>query len=42
MNKRTKLLCGHYVTSHPVAIFPSRRELYKCPHCNKLVKALAR
>jgi hypothetical protein len=40
--KGRKLMCGHYVTSHPVAIYPSRRELYNCPVCKKLVKALAR
>lgn len=40
--KRKKLVCGHYVVGHPVAIYPSRRELYACPVCKKLVKALAR
>ena len=40
--RTTKLLCGHFVTSHPIAIYPSRRELYDCPHCKRLVKAVAR
>lgn len=37
---KTKLLCGHYASSHPIAIYPSGRKLYNCPECQTLVKAV--
>ena len=40
--RTTKLLCGHFVTRHPIVIYASRRELYNCPLCKRFVKAVAR
>lgn len=33
------LLCGHFATSNPVAIYPGGRKLYDCPRGCGLQKA---
>ena len=25
------LVCGHYATTQPIAVFPNKRKLYRCP-----------
>lgn len=39
---KVKLLCGHETTGFPVAIYPSRRELYVCPEGCGLQKSKAK
>ena len=30
---KTLLACGHYVNGVPVAVFPGRRKMFRCPQC---------
>lgn len=30
---KTQLRCGHEVGGVPVAVFPGRRMMYRCPEC---------
>lgn len=40
--RRMKLKCGHVAKGHPVAIYPDRRELWRCPESCGLVLATKR
>lgn len=40
--RKMKLKCGHVAKGYPVAIYPDRRELWRCPRGCGLVRATQR